>query len=153
MTMSTEQELLSPRLDPERARNLVLALERRGLDTNRIHVDALPPVSTASTSKVDRRAVTRPGQRVAVGMVAGAVAGVVIGLVAAAVFDTRTGATILAVAIGAALVGGLAGLYSRLAMSTELSDVDSGRTATVRVDVLGLPESEVADIGKAIASF
>lgn len=150
--MNAQEHLISPRLPPDRARDLVLRLERTGLETGRILVDVPPPLTAAAGSEADRRAVTRPGLRVIAGILGGAVIGLLVGLILAPIIDTPTVATVVALVIGASLVGGLAALYWRLAMSTELPDVDSGRTSVVRVDVAGLADDEVSTIDRILAS-
>ena len=150
--MNAMDELTSPPLDPDRARSLVLSIERAGIDTERIHVDAEPPRSTEGTSQVDRKTLTRPGARVVTGLVAGALVGLVGGLIVSAFLDVSTAAVVVATTIGSAVIGALAGLYSRLPMSTELSDTDSGGSSTVRVDISGLSRSDVDAVAQALGS-
>lgn len=150
--MDSPQERTAGPLSPERARGLVIDLERRGLDTNRITVDASPSTTAATTGRTDQRSVARPAVRVAGGLFAGALIGLVLGLIVGSMLETATGAIVLATAIGAAIVGGLVGLYSRLPMNTEVSDVDSGVTSTVRVDVSGLPEDDVETVERLLAT-
>ncbi len=135
--------LSSPPLGPEQARELVLALERSGIDTGRIHVDTAAPLSSATTSRIDRQALSRPGARVAAGMVGGLVVGSIIGLVAAALVDVSTGIVVVAMAVGATVLGGLIGLYSQLPTSSEVSDTDGGHPTSIRVDVSGLAAEDV----------
>lgn len=150
--MSTSQERTSASLNPDQARDLVIELERSGLDTSRIQVDAAPPISAEAIGRTDGRTVKRPGLRVAGGLIVGAAVGLVLGLIVGSMSDTATSAIVLALTIGAAIIGGLVGLYSRLSMSTELTDVDSGVTSTVRIDVSGLDHDDIETIDRLLAT-
>ena len=87
--------LLSSRcLSPDETRDLVVSLEHLGLETARIDVVADPAISTDETSSVDRRAVARPAQRVAIGLLAGIVVGLVLGAVAIVLSDALAAPTL-----------------------------------------------------------
>lgn len=149
--MAPANELTSAPLTPDEARDLVLDLERTGVDTGRIHVDSAPPTNRATTGQVDQATVTRPALRAGLGLIAGALLGLLIGLAVAAIGDTALGPTLLATIVGAGLVGALTGLYVRLPVNTEVSDVATGTRSTVRVDIAGLAESDVSDIEQNLA--
>lgn len=142
--MAEHRQLRSRPLGPEAARQLVVAAEQMGIETARIHVDADPAITTVETSRVDQKALGRPARRIAVAAAAGLVLGLVIGLIVVAVTDATAAQALLAFMIAGTVLGALAGLYSKLTMSTELADVDTGQRSTVRIDVDGL-SSETAD--------
>ncbi len=77
--------------------------------------------------------------------------GLLIGSGVAAIAGTALAPTLIAAIVAAGLLGGLTGLYLRLPMNTEVTDVDTGTWSTVRVDIAGLDESDVNEIQEDLA--
>ncbi len=131
-------------LSPDKAHDLVLDLERQGVETDKIGVDTAAPRTVAEVSAVDNATVRRQGRRVAVGAVAGAAVGVALALIALAVADgLRWPPTVITAALVGTLLGALVSLYAGLEASTEVDDVDSGGPTVI--------ETRVADMGQGKA--
>lgn len=146
--MSTT-ERQSPCLPPERVRDLVLELEKHGLESSRIDVVVAPTRSVEATSQVDQASFARPVGRAALGLAIGAVVGLLLGLVIVSLGDLPVG-TVLGSTIAGGLLGALFGLYRRLPVNTDVVDVDAGRDSIVRVDVSGLDDDEVHQVEELI---
>lgn len=145
-----KSERLSPRLSPDRIRDLVVGLEQHGLESSRIDVVHPPARSMQATSRVDQANFARPVGRAAVGAAVGAVAGGVLGALLMAAVDGMQLSAVLLMAIAGAILAGLAGLYVQLPVNTDVVDVDAGGDSIVRVDVSGLESERVREIEKLI---
>jgi hypothetical protein len=128
-------------LGPDAAYDLVVELEHLGLETDRITLDTPLPISTARTGRVDQAALRRPLRRVAGGLMVGAVIGLIHGLVAVLLTDAGLAPSLAVGSMLGIVIGGLVGLYWRLPMSTEVSDVDTGGPSVVTVDLEDLDDA------------
>jgi hypothetical protein len=124
-------------LGPDAAYDLVVELEHLGLETDRITLDTPLPISTARTGRVDQAAL----RRVAGGLMVGAVIGLIHGLVAVLLTDAGLAPSLAVGSMLGIVIGGLVGLYWRLPMSTEVSDVDTGGPSVVTVDLEDLDDA------------
>ncbi len=149
-TGMSPKERQSPCLPPDRARDLVVELEKHGVESSRIDVVVAPARSMENTSRVDQTSFARPVSRAALGLVVGAVAGVLLGLIIVSLGDLPVG-TVLGSAIAGALLGALFGLYRRLPVNTDVVDVDAGSDSIVRVDVGDLDDHEVNEVEELIS--
>ncbi len=150
-SMSTA-ERSSPCLPPDQIRNLVVELEQMGIESSRIDVVADPATSVEATSKVDRETMARPAGRAAKGAVIGLVVGLVIGALLVTLADGLPNAILLATAIAGVALGALFGLYSRLPVTTDVVDVETGQDSYVRVDVSGMDDDTIADVERLVTS-
>ncbi len=146
----SNMERQSPCLPPDRVRDLVVDLERHGLESSRIDVVVAPARSMEATSKVDQASFARPVGRAAIGLAVGAVAGAVLGGIIVYLSSDLPVGTVLGAAIAGALLGALFGLYRRLPVNTDVVDVEAGRKSIVRVDVAGLDDEEVHEVEELI---
>lgn len=144
--MNPSSTISSPCLSANRIRSLVVDIERLGVDASRISVEAEPPRTAAEVGGVDGASVSRPASRVAVAAATGVVVGILIALVVVGTADVPAAPTLLIAVLAGAILGGLAGLYSRLAVNNEVSDVDTGQLSFINVDTEGLNHDTRSEI-------
>ncbi len=82
----------------------------------------------------------------AIAAAAGVVVGILIALVIVGAADVPAAPTLLIAVLAGAILGGLAGLYSRLAVNNEVSDVDTGQRSFISVDTDGLNHDTRSEI-------
>jgi predicted phage tail protein len=146
------KEVVATYRDAEAARTAIQALERHGVDADRIRMIATPGVRTPKTDDAMREpdmAVTRKVGTRALGTSAGlaVVAGVAVFVLARFVLDSAMGAA-LAFGVGAFMAGGALGFFlggvSVLAVSDEWGETfEATGPATIAVHV---PEDAVIDL-------
>lgn len=126
-------------LAPDQARDLVLGLERHGIETDNITVETETPLQVSEVSAVDNATIRRPVRRAVIGAAVGVAVALALGFAALAVWDDMTPAPVvlMAVLIGA-LLGALWSLYGGLEASTEVRDIDSGGPTVVETSVVDL---------------
>ena len=143
-------ERLSPCLPPDRINDLVVELERHGIDSGRIDVVSQPPRSVREMSEVDQATFARPVGRAALGFALGAVVGAIVG--GLLIWAGMATGTLLGTVIAGAVFGALFGLYRRLPVSTDVADADShpDDESMVRVNVNGMDRSVVDEIERIL---
>jgi len=120
-----------------------------GVDSSRIDVVAEPARSAEATGQVDRATLTRPAGRAALGAAVGLIAGLLLGWLLFAVSDLPAG-IILATAIAGVALGALFAMYSRLPVSTDVVDVETGQNSYVKVDVSDMDGEEISNVERLV---
>jgi hypothetical protein len=130
--------------DGDAARRASLAIERLGIDSSRVHVDAKADLTShTAESRVDSASMQRPRHRAVVGAIVGGIVGAAIGLVLGLVMDViPTGAALALFTIPGVIIGALFGLYSRLETSSDISDTAAGGPVKLTVDLTALDGAE-----------
>ncbi len=143
-------ERTSACMPPDKIRDLVVELEQMGVDSSRIDVVAEPAQSVEATSRVDRETMARPAGRAGLGAGIGLVAGLVIGGLLVILIDTLPAGVILGAAIAGLLLGALFGMYSRLPVTTDVVDTDTGQNSYVRIDISDMDADEVRSVERLV---
>ncbi|MEZ5411079.1 MAG: hypothetical protein R2761_23825 [Acidimicrobiales bacterium] len=141
-------------LTTEAAHELVLHLERLGIDGDRIFVSVNPaPTQSpmAALSRADDTAIKRPAYRVVAGSLLGAVLGLAAADVAVIAWSVQPAPTFLAAGLGGAIVVGLIALYAGMVATPEAYDLDVGGRSSVEIQVEGLHEGTVAHVKALVA--
>jgi hypothetical protein len=149
------RELVVRYRDPEQARAAIVALERRGIDADNIHLTAPgvgAPTTDGATRQVDKAVAKRVGRRslgtsVVLALLLGAM-GAVLGWFVSGGDSTA----MLLTAAGCFMAGGALGFvyggYSGIAVSDEWGETfEATGPATLTVDVA---DDEVIDLRKAL---
>lgn len=134
-------------LPPEEAHELVLDLERHGVNSDHIAVETEPPRSVPEVSAVDNATVRRQARRAVLGALAGATVGGGLALLALLVWDSLWWLpTVITAVIVGFLLGALWSLYGGLEATPEVTDADSGGPTVIETRVVDLDASDADDV-------
>jgi hypothetical protein len=149
--MTIETTVQSEPLPGDTAHELMVEIEHLGIDTSQIAVHARRPVDSDLMSRADTVVVQRPARRVVYGTIYGAVVAGAMALIVATGWSIEAGELMLAAAIVGGALGGLFGLYSRLAMSPDIYDAGTGAPAVVEVSLRDLDRATADRVTELIS--
>lgn len=125
-------------LPPDEAERLDVAIERLGVDANRISVEGEPPRGMEEVGQVDRAVIGHQVRRALLGAVVGSLLLLALAVVVQLVWTVPPGAVIIPAVIIGAILGGLWSLYGGLPANPAIPDVNASEQATIRADRRGL---------------
>ncbi len=138
------ETVTSEELPPVEAHELIVELEHAGVPPRVITIDTTGERSTKQLVDADRRSIQRLVSRVSIGALVGLTAGLGIGLFTYLTTSESAAVSFVFPTIASTLLGSLYGLYSRLSLHRNISDLDMAEAARVSVDLHELDDHTAA---------